>query len=121
MESSTWSSFVSGYFINAQVFCLTGNGLDLGELEELSGSLNVEVGDTNVLDEALVDELFDQLSLKVWQTLAYLLHLGPGGRDVLTEVEVEELLARLALDGVLLSGENTLWGVNLKVDLIGQT
>jgi hypothetical protein len=54
-------------------------------------------------------------------TLAYLLHLGPGGRDVLTEVEVEELLARLALDGVLLSGENTLWGVNLKVDLIGQT
>lgn len=55
----------------------------------------------------------------LWQTLAYLLHLGPSGRDVLTEVEVEELLARLALDGVLLSGENTLWGVNLKVDLIG--
>lgn len=36
---------------------LTSNGLDLGKLEELSGSLNVEVGDTEVLDETLVDEL----------------------------------------------------------------
>lgn len=36
---------------------LVGDGLDLGELEELPGSSDVEVGDTNVLDESLVDEL----------------------------------------------------------------
>lgn len=36
---------------------LTGNGLDLGELQELPGSLDVEVGDTDVLDQSLLDEL----------------------------------------------------------------
>lgn len=45
----------------------TGNGLDLGGLQELPGSGNVEVGDTNVLDQTLVDEL---------------LHLGPGWGDI---------------------------------------
>jgi len=42
---------------------LTSDGLDLGELEELSGSSDVEVGDTNVLDEALVDELTMSLNV----------------------------------------------------------
>jgi hypothetical protein len=80
----------------------TSDGLDLGELEELPGSSDVEVGDTNVLDETLVDEL---------------LHLGPGGGDIVGKLNVEELLSGLALDGVFLGGEDTFGSIDLQVDL----
>lgn len=50
-----------------------------------------------------------------------LLHLGPSGRNILTELDIKELLARLALDGVLLGRENALGSIDLEVDLIGQS
>lgn len=84
---------------------LTSDGLDLGELEELPSSSNVKVGDTNVLDETLVDEL---------------LHLGPSGGDIIGELNIEELLSRLALDGVFLGRKDTLWSIDLQVDLTAQ-
>jgi hypothetical protein len=80
----------------------TSDGLDLGELEEFPGSSDVEVGDTNVLDETLVDEL---------------LHLGPGGGDIVGKLNIEELLSGLALDGVFLGGEHTFGSIDLQVDL----
>ena len=80
----------------------TSDGLDLGELEELPSSSDVVVGDTNVLDETLVDEL---------------LHLGPGGGDIVGKLNVEELLSGLALDGVLLGREDTFGSIDLQVDL----
>ena len=80
----------------------TSDGLYLGELEELPSSSDVEVGDTNVLDEALVNEL---------------LHLGPGGGDIVGKLNIEELLSGLALDGVLLGREDTFGSIDLQVDL----
>jgi len=80
----------------------TSDRLNLGELEELPSSSDVEVGDTNVLDEALVDEL---------------LHLGPSGRDIVGKLNIEELLSGLALDGVFLGGKDTFGSIDLQVDL----
>lgn len=81
---------------------LVGNGLDAGLLQELLGAVDVEVGNTDRLDEALVDEL---------------LHLTPGGEDVVRERDVEETLAVGSSLDVLELGENALRGVDLPVDL----
>jgi hypothetical protein len=51
------------------------------------------------------------------QSATYLLHRLPGRGDVIGESNVQLLLAVRGLDGVLLRGENALWGVNLEVDL----
>lgn len=71
---------------------LVDDGLDAARLEELLGSTNGEVGDTNVFDEALVDEL---------------LEIGPDLGEVLGGLEVEEVLASL---GVLLGVAGELTG-----------
>jgi hypothetical protein len=47
----------------------------------------------------------------------YLLHLLPCRGDILRELNIEHLLAGLALDGVLLGRKNALGSVNLEVDL----
>jgi hypothetical protein len=99
---------------------LVGDGLDLGKLQELSSSSDVEVGDTNVLDESLVDKLGVSLTPIKGFLPAYLLHLGPGGGDIIRELDIEELLSRLAFDGVLLGRKDTLGSVNLQVDLACQ-
>lgn len=65
---------------------LTGNGLDLGILEQLLDPVDVEVGDTNVLNEALLDEL---------------LHLAPGGEDVVGKLAVGDLATVLVELGLL--------------------
>jgi hypothetical protein len=81
---------------------LVGDGLDASLLENLATAVNVQVRDTNRLDEALVDEL---------------LHLAPGGDDVVREGDVEEALALGRELDVLSEGEDTLRGVDLPVDL----
>ena len=101
MDSSTWSAGLA-LEPHKKVNRHTSDGLDLGELEELPGSSDVEVGDTNVLDEALVNEL---------------LHLGPGRGDIVGKLNIEELLSGLALDGVLLGREDTFGSIDLQVDL----
>ena len=101
MDSSTWSARLVSR-PHRKINQRTSDGLDLGELEELPGSSDVEVGDTNVLDEALVNEL---------------LHLGPGGGDIVGKLNIEELLSGLALDGVLLGREDTFGSIDLQVDL----
>jgi hypothetical protein len=101
MDSSTWSAMLASE-PRKEMSQRTSDGLDLGELEELPGSSDVEVGDTNVLDETLVDEL---------------LHLGPGGGDIVGKLNIEELLSGLALDGVFLGGEDTFGSIDLQVDL----
>lgn len=70
---------------------LVNDGLDAARLEKLLGTTNGEVGDTNVLDETLVNKL---------------LHLLPDLGEVLGGLEVKEVLASL---GVLLgvAGELT--------------
>lgn len=76
---------------------LVDDGLDAARLEKLLGAANGEVGDTNVLDNAFVDEL---------------LHLLPHTGEVLGGLEVEEVLARLGvLLGVAreLAGRDILW------------
>lgn len=47
----------------------------------------------------------------------HLLHGLPSRGDIVRELNVELLLAVRGLDGVLLSREDTLGGVNLEVDL----
>ena len=101
MDSSTWSA-VLALKPRKEMNQRTSDGLDLGELEELPGSSDVEVGDTNVLYEALVDEL---------------LHLGPSGGDIIGKLNIEELLSGLALDGVFLGGEDTFGSIDLQVNL----
>jgi hypothetical protein len=101
MDSSTWSAILA-LKLCKEMNRRTSDGLDLGELEELPGSSDVEVGDTNVLDETLVDEL---------------LHLGPGGGNIVGKLNIEELLSGLALDGVFLGGEDTFGSIDLQVDL----
>lgn len=81
---------------------LVGNGLDTALLEELADTVDVEVGDTDGLYKSLVVEL---------------LHLAPGGEDVVGEGNVEELLALRVGLGVLHLGEDTLGSVDLPVDL----
>lgn len=81
---------------------LVGDGLDASLLQEVLGAVDVEVGDTNRLDEALVDEL---------------LHRTPGGENVVRERDVEEALAVGSSLDVLELGENALGGVDLPVDL----
>ena len=81
---------------------LVGDGADARVLEELAAAVDVEVRDTNRLDEALVDEL---------------LHLAPGGEDVVRERNVEQALALGRELDVLKLGENALGGVDLPVDL----
>lgn len=54
---------------------------------------------------------------RIEELSAYLLHLGPGRGDIIRELDIEELLSRLALDGVLLGRKDTLGSVNLQVDL----
>ena len=49
--------------------------------------------------------------------VAHLLHLGPGGRDIVGKLNIEELLSRLALDGVFLGRKDALRSINLQVDL----
>jgi len=51
------------------------------------------------------------------QRVAHLLHLGPSGGDIVGELNIEELLSRLALDGVFLGRKDALWSINLQVDL----
>ena len=101
MDSSTWSTKLA-LELPKEMGQRTSDRLDLGELEELPSSSDVEVGDTNVLDEALVDEL---------------LHLGPSGGDIVGKLDIEELLSGLALDGVFLGGEDTFGSIDLQVDL----
>ncbi len=74
---------------------LVDDGLDAARLEELLGAANGEVGDTNVLDKTLVNEL---------------LEVGPDLGEVLGGLQVEQVLAGL---GVLLgvTGELTLGDV----------
>lgn len=57
---------------------LTGNRLDPGTLEKLLGPTNVEVADTDSLDEARVDEL---------------LHLLPGRQRVVRGLAIDNLLS----------------------------
>jgi len=84
-------------------FDLVGNGLDPDTaVQELVGSVNVEVGDTNGLGQALVNEL---------------LHLLPRRGDIVGELNVELVLAVLAFDSVVKGWDNTLGGVNLEVDV----
>lgn len=74
---------------------LVDDGLDAARLEELLGAANGEVGDTNVHDKTLVNEL---------------LEVGPDLGEVLGGLQVEQVLAGL---GVLLgvTGELTLGDV----------
>lgn len=81
---------------------LVGDGLDADVLQELLGAVDVEVGDTDRLDETLVDEL---------------LHLTPGGENVVGELDVKETLALGSGLDVLVLGENSLGGIDLPVDL----
>lgn len=80
----------------------TSDGLDLGLLEKLLGTVDVKVGDTDRLDETFLDEL---------------LHLPPGRNDVVGKSDVELDLAIVSLDSVLPLGDGSLGSVDLEVDL----
>jgi hypothetical protein len=81
---------------------LVGDGTDADVLEELAATVDVKVGNTNRLYEALVNEL---------------LHLAPRGENVLRERDVETLLALGRHLDVLPLGKDTGGGLNIEADL----
>lgn len=81
---------------------LVSDGLDLGLLEKLFGTVNVKVGDTDRLDETFLDKL---------------LHLPPGRHDIVGKSNVELDLAIVSLDSVVKRGNGSLGSVDLEVDV----
>jgi hypothetical protein len=116
---SAWKAFSAGR--------LTADRLDAGVFQEFLGAVNVEVGDTDGLGEALVNELSRKSAGRAhvrrvwwrrsWKSTTYRLHRAPGGEDVVRELDVELDFAVVGLDNVVPAGELTRRNVNLEVDL----
>ena len=97
---------------------LTDDGLDLGDLEELLGSVDVEVGDTDRSGQAFLDELESGFGRSLAsERRAHLLHGLPRGRDVVGQGDVELDLALRVSDDVVPRGADSLGRIDLEVDL----
>jgi hypothetical protein len=110
---------------------LTRNRLDLGLLEQLLGAVDVEVGDTDRLGEALLDELRGSAHIRRGLDVAFRartrpvqrarathsLKSTPGGGHIVRERDVKLDLAVVGLDDVVPAWELAGGDVDLEVDL----
>jgi hypothetical protein len=121
MESSTWSEDVSYVPCISEASSSLATGLTLAVFKSFLVrwmlKLEIPIDLTRPFSRSCISAPRPQLA---WIFFAHLLHLGPGWRDIVRELDVEALLAVL-LDGVLVLWDLTLWAVDLEVDLKSAT